>query len=152
MEPFVARSLTVIDPAWQAEVARKQAKTKRRLRKRRWLGWLRSLRRNQTSNREDGLNLIELVCRFPDTRFACAEVPEGGYAVVRAVQQAAQLPQVLQRFAPEPLVDLSAHRIIEFHRGSAAAPSFADAGFNDLPGDFWLWSCLAVCRKIGSPA
>jgi hypothetical protein len=152
MEPFVARSLTPTDPAWQAEVARKQAKTKRRLRKRRWLGWLRSLRRDQTSNREDGFNLIELICRFPGTRFACAGLPERGYAVARAVQQPAQLPEVLQRLAPEPLVDLSGHRIIEFHSGSAAAPSFADASFNDLPGEVWIWSCLVVCRKMESPA
>ena len=40
MEPFVARQLAPTDPAWQAEVARKSAKTKRQLRKRRWLGWL----------------------------------------------------------------------------------------------------------------
>ena len=47
MEPFVARRLVPSDPAWQAEVERKSAKTKQQLRKRRWLGWLRGPRRDQ---------------------------------------------------------------------------------------------------------
>src|SRR5262245_2112581 len=47
MEPFVARRLTPSDPAWQQEIARKSAKTKRRLLKKRWLGWLKSRSRDQ---------------------------------------------------------------------------------------------------------
>jgi SAM-dependent methyltransferase len=49
MEPFVARRLTDTDPLWTAEVARKRAKTRRQLRRRRWLGWLgNGKRRDQT--------------------------------------------------------------------------------------------------------
>jgi SAM-dependent methyltransferase len=196
MEPFVARHLTPSDPAWQAELARKSAKTKRRLRKRRWLGWLGGRRRDQAVIEEtydgawarkrlapyemeprptagaaweygdavmfatsaagsrarllvlmrvidwlrprrvlevgsgNGLNLLLLACRFPGTRFAGIELTEGGVAVARAVQAEAELPDVLRRFAPEPLADPTAHRAIDFHQGSAAALPFADGSFD----------------------
>jgi SAM-dependent methyltransferase len=196
MEPFVARRLARTDPVWQAEVARKCAKAKRRLRKRRWLGWLGIRRRNQKRIEQEydaswarkslapydmerrptsgaawqydgdamfatsaagararllvlmrvvarlrprsvlevgcgnGLNLLVSACRFPGTRFAGVELTEGGHAVARAVQEEAQLPELLQRFAPEPLVDMTAHRTIEFRRGSAAALPFADASMD----------------------
>jgi len=193
MEPFVARKLTPTDPAWRAEIDRKHAKTKRRLRNRRWLRWMHRLRRDQRRIEQEydaswarkslapydmehrptsgaawqydgdvmfatsaagsrarllvlmravawlrprsvlevgcgnGLNLLTLACRFPEIRFAGVELTEGGFAVARSVQQEAQLPEVLQRFAPEPLVDITAHRAIQFHRGSAAALPFKDA-------------------------
>jgi SAM-dependent methyltransferase len=47
MDPFVARVVPPEDPAWRAEVARKTAKTGRRLRKRRLLGWMGVGRRGQ---------------------------------------------------------------------------------------------------------
>jgi hypothetical protein len=48
MEPFVACRLTPTDPRWTAEVARKSDKARRRLRRRRWLGWIgRGKRRDQ---------------------------------------------------------------------------------------------------------
>jgi SAM-dependent methyltransferase len=196
MEPFVARRVAPTDPAWKAEVARKSAKTKRRLRKRRWLWWLEKHRRDQQRIAEEydeswarkrlapyqmeprptsgaawayagelmfatsaagararllvlmrvlawlrplrvlevgcgnGLNLLTLACRFPETRFAGVELTEGGCAVARTGQRDASLPLVLQRFAPEPLVDPTAHRGVEFHRGSAAALPFADASYD----------------------
>ena len=197
MEPFVARHLTPVDPLWTAEIARKHAKTRRRLRRRRWLGWLgRGKQRDQTRIREEydgswarkrlapyemdprpsagaawqygddvmfatsaagsrarllvlmrtvallepasvlevgcgnGLNLLSLACRFPEIRFAGVELTPGGFAVARAVQEEAELPEVLRRFAPEPLVDPTAHRRVEFHLGSAAALPFADGAFD----------------------
>jgi len=196
MEPFVARRLSPTDAAWQAEVARKSAKTRRRLRKRRWLGWLRGPRRDQRRIEQEydaswarkslapydmqprptsgaawqydgnvmfatsaagararllvlmravawlrprsvlevgcgnGLNLLALACRFPRIRFAGVELTEGGLAVARSVQREAQLPEILQRFAPEPLIEMTAHRAVEFHRGSAAALPFADASID----------------------
>ncbi|MCC6849319.1 MAG: class I SAM-dependent methyltransferase [Deltaproteobacteria bacterium] len=48
MDPFVACRLAPTDPRWTAEVARKHAKARRRLRQRRWFGWLgRGKRRDQ---------------------------------------------------------------------------------------------------------
>jgi SAM-dependent methyltransferase len=205
MEPFVARRLSAVDPLWTAEVARKEAKTRRRLRRRRWLGWLgRGKHRDQTLIRDqyddawarkrlapyemeprpsagaawqygnqvmfatsaagararllvlmrtvallrpasvlevgcgNGLNLLSLACRFPATRFAGVELTPGGFAVARAVQEQAELPEVLRRFAPEPLVDATAHRRVDFHLGSAAALPFA-AGAFDL-----VYSSLAL--------
>lgn len=197
MEPFVARRLTPVDPLWTAEVARKSAKTRRRLRQRRWLGWLgKGKRRDQSKIKElydgawarkrlqpyameprpsegapwqygsqvmfatsaagsrarllvlmrtiallgprtvlevgcgNGLNLLLLACRFPDIRFAGIELTEGGFAVARAVQQEAELPEVLRRFAPEPIVDATRHRAVAFHLGSAATLPFDTAGFD----------------------
>jgi SAM-dependent methyltransferase len=196
MEPFVARRVTPTDPLWTAEVARKSAKTRRQLRKRRWLGWLGGRRRDQQRIKEEydgswarkrlapyemeprpsagaaweygdevmfatsaagsrarllvlmraiawlrprtvlevgcgnGLNLLTLACRFPETRFAGVELTEGGFAVARAVQRDAELPEVLRRFSPEPPVDLTAHRAVELHLGSAAALPFASASYD----------------------
>jgi SAM-dependent methyltransferase len=197
MEPFVALRVTPDDPVWTAEVARKSAKTKRQLRKRRWLGWLgRGKRRDQTRIKEEydgswarkrlapyemeprptsgaawqyagevmfataaagsrarllvlmraidmlrprsvleigcgnGLNLLTLACCFPETRFAGVELTEGGFAVARSVQEDAELPEVLRRFSPEPIVDPRAHRRVEFHLASAADLPFANGAFD----------------------
>jgi len=205
MEPFVALHVTPDDPIWTAEVARKSAKIRRRLRKRRWLGWLgKGKRRDQQRIEEEytgawarkrlapyemsprpttgaawqyagevmfataaagsrarllvlmraiallrptsvlevgcgnGLNLLTLACRFPETRFAGLELTAGGFAVASAAQQDAELPIVLQRFSPEPVVDPTAHRRVAFHQGSAAAAPFADAS-TDL-----VYSSLAL--------
>lgn len=75
----------------------------------------------------NGLNLLVLACRFPEVRFAGVELTDGGIAVARAVQEEARLPEVLQRFSPEPLIDLRAHRRVDFHHRSAADLPFADA-------------------------
>jgi SAM-dependent methyltransferase len=205
MEPFVARHVDATDPLWTAEVARKRAKARRRLRKRRWLGWLGSGKRRDQHRIEDeytgswsrkrlapyemeprptagaawqyagqsmfatasagsrarllvlmraiatlrprsvlevgsgnGLNLLTLACRFPETRFTGVELTQGGVAVARAAQDEPALPAVLQRFAPEPVLDATAHRRVAFHRGSAAQLPFDDAS-QDL-----VYSSLAL--------
>ncbi len=205
MEPFVACHLTPTDPLWTAEVARKRAKTRRQLRRRRWLGWLgKGKPRDQTRIKDEydgawarkrlapyemeprpssgapwqygdqvmfatsaagsrarllvlmravamlrprsvlevgcgnGLNLLTLACRFPDTRFAGVELTPGGFAVARAVQDEPELPDVLQHFSPEPIVDPTAHRTVAFHLGSAVALPVAD-GEIDL-----VYSSLAL--------
>jgi SAM-dependent methyltransferase len=78
----------------------------------------------------NGLNLMALACRFPGMRCAGVELTAGGVAVARDMQREARVPQVLQRFAPEPLVDPSAHRAVALHQGNAAALPFADASFD----------------------
>ena len=193
MEPFVARRLLPTDPAWRAELDRKTAKTRRQLRRRRWLAWLGGRRRDQRRIAEtyddawarkrlapyameprptagaawqygdavmfatsaagararllvlmraiallgprsvvevgcgNGLNLLVLSCRFPDVTFAGVELTAGGVAVAHAVQREPELPAVLQRFAPEPLRDPTAHRRVDVRQGSAARLPFADA-------------------------
>jgi SAM-dependent methyltransferase len=86
----------------------------------------------------NGSNLLTLACRFPAVRFAGVELTAGGCAVARAVQAEAELPAVLQRFAPEPIADPRAHRAVDFRVGSAAALPFADGAF-DL-----VYSALAL--------
>lgn len=78
----------------------------------------------------NGLNLAALACRFPEVRCAGVELTAGGLAVARAVGREARVPEVLERFAPEPLVDPSAHRAVALHQASAAALPFADASFD----------------------
>lgn len=78
----------------------------------------------------NALNLLTLACRFPEMRFAGVELTEGGCAVGRAVQEEAELPGVLQRFAPESLADVRAHRRVELNVGSAGALPFADGAYD----------------------
>ena len=172
MDPFVQRVVSPGDTEWRTEVARKTAKTRRRLRRRRLLGWLGVARRGQDRIGEtygpswarkrlppyaserpservaawtyagqamfatmaagararllllmraigwlrprtvlevgagNGVNLMVLACRYPEIRVAGLELTASGVAVARETQALAPLPSVLQRFAPEPLVDL----------------------------------------------
>lgn len=86
----------------------------------------------------NGVNLLTLACRFPEIGWAGVELTEGGVAVARGAQAETTLPAVLQRFSPEPLDDLQAHRRVDFRQGTAAALPFAD-GAVDL-----VYSCLAL--------
>jgi SAM-dependent methyltransferase len=86
----------------------------------------------------NGVNLLVLACRFPGVRWAGVELTAGGVAVARAVQAEPVLPEILQRFAPEPLADLTAHRRVDVRQGTAAALPLAD-GAVDL-----VVSCLAL--------
>lgn len=204
MDPFVARVAPPGDAAWRAEVSRKSVTTRRRLRRRRVLGWLGVGRRGQDVigaeygaswarkglepyamgrrpaggaawtyagetmfataaagararllllmravawlqpasvlevGAGNGVNLLVLACRFPEVRFAGVELTAGGVAVARAAQAEATLPAVLQRFSPEPLRDLAAHRRVDVRQATAAALPFADAAV-DL-----VYSCLAL--------
>ena len=204
MDPFVVRVTPPDDPVWQAEVTRKTASTRRRLRRRRLRGWLGTGRRDQARialeysaswtrkawapyamqppaesgaawryagetmfatasagararlltlmravawlrprtvlevGAGNGVNALILACRFPDLRVTTVELTEGGVAVTRAAQAEATLPTVLQRFSPEALVDVRAHRRVDVRQGSAAALPLAD-GAVDL-----VYSSLAL--------
>jgi ubiquinone/menaquinone biosynthesis C-methylase UbiE len=78
----------------------------------------------------NGLNLVALACRFPGMRCTGVELTAGGLRVARSMQREASVPRVLRRFAPEPLVDPTAHRTVDLSRGNAAALPFADASFD----------------------
>jgi ubiquinone/menaquinone biosynthesis C-methylase UbiE len=86
----------------------------------------------------NSVNALILACRFPELRVTTVELTEGGVAVARAAQAEAALPMVLQRFSPEPLVDVQAHRRVDVRQGSAAALPLA-AGAVDL-----VYSSLAL--------
>lgn len=78
----------------------------------------------------NGINLLILACRFPEISFTGVELTEGGVAVAQAAQKEAELPPVLQRFSPEPPVDPTAHRRVDFRRGNAADLPFEDDAFD----------------------
>jgi SAM-dependent methyltransferase len=86
----------------------------------------------------NGVNLMILACRFPDIAFSGVELTASGVAVARAAQAGPSLPPVLQRFSPEPLLDLHAHRRVDVRHGTAAALPFADASVE------LVYSCLAL--------
>lgn len=85
-----------------------------------------------------GLNLMVLACRFPDIEFYGLELTKAGLDQIRQVQQEEMLPQSLQEFSPEPLLDLAGHQRLKLFQGSAGDLPFEDKEF-DLS-----FSCLAL--------
>jgi SAM-dependent methyltransferase len=77
----------------------------------------------------DGVNLVLLACRFPDTQFTGVELSQEGHkAAVDFQDRMASLPSELRAYAPLPLTDLSGFRRIHFVKGSVADLPFpADA-------------------------
>lgn len=86
----------------------------------------------------NGLQLLPIAARFPEVRFTGAELTEAGVNAVKAVQQHDELPDEIRRFAPEPLVDMTAHRRIEMLQADARSLPFEDNAF-DL-----VYTCLAL--------
>lgn len=79
----------------------------------------------------NGINLMMLACRFPQTAFTGIELTPQGHAAALAFQQAhAELPANLRAFAPEPLPDLAGFRRIRFLQCSAAELPFDDGAFD----------------------
>lgn len=72
----------------------------------------------------NGVNLLPLACRFPDTRFAGLELTMSGVVTLRKAIVAPNLPDSLALFSPEPVVDSTAHRRIQVTRGSAGSIPF----------------------------
>lgn len=77
----------------------------------------------------NGINLMLLACRFPDIEFTGVELTQQGYQAAREFQKQAELPRVMQEYAPLELADTAAFRRIRFVQGSAAELPFADASF-----------------------
>jgi SAM-dependent methyltransferase len=80
----------------------------------------------------NGINLLLLSGRFPETEFTGIDLTREGIAAARRVQQQNEiLPPHLQAFAPLSLHDLSAFKRVTFQTGDAAALPF-EAGSFDL--------------------
>ncbi len=77
-----------------------------------------------------GVNLFVLSTRFPDVRFTGIELTEAGVERAKATQKEAELPKELQDFAPWPMGDTTAFKVIEFQQGSATELPFEDASFD----------------------
>ena len=78
----------------------------------------------------NGVNLLCLAARFPEIRFAGVELTRGGVDMLSSALREPELPPALARFTPEPASDLTAHRRIALHRGTAARLPFRDATFD----------------------
>jgi SAM-dependent methyltransferase len=86
----------------------------------------------------NGINLLLLANAFPEIAFTGLELTEAGNRVALDLQTTERLPPPLAAYAPEPAVDPSAFRLIDFRRGDATQMPFADGEF-DL-----VFSVLAV--------
>jgi SAM-dependent methyltransferase len=78
----------------------------------------------------NGVNLFPLACRFPEIAFSGLDFTEGGMAAARVGCEEPTLPHAFESFSPEPIVDRSAHRRINFVRGSGGSLPFRDASFD----------------------
>jgi SAM-dependent methyltransferase len=78
----------------------------------------------------NGINLLILAARFPEVGFSGIELTPAGVAAARRAQELPELPGALREFSPLPLVDVTAHRRIQFHEGSAERMPFAPGSFD----------------------
>lgn len=75
----------------------------------------------------NGINLLMLASRFPETQFFGVEPTTGGFQTAKSVIDAGQLPEQLLQFAPFPLNDLSAPARIRITQESSQKLSFDTA-------------------------
>jgi SAM-dependent methyltransferase len=78
----------------------------------------------------NGNIVLTLAARFPNIRFSGVELTSNGVAVAKAVQALAELPSSFVDSAPEPLLDVTAHRTAELQVGDASALPFSDNSFD----------------------
>lgn len=78
----------------------------------------------------NGNIVLTLSARFPDVHFSGVELTSNGVAVAKAVQALAELPPSFIQSAPEPLLDVTAHRTAELQVGDASALPFPDNSFD----------------------
>ena len=79
----------------------------------------------------NGINLLLLAGRFPETQFTGIDLTREGPAAAQRVQQQNDLlPTHLQAFAPLSLHDPSAFKRVTFQSGDASALPFADNSFD----------------------
>jgi ubiquinone/menaquinone biosynthesis C-methylase UbiE len=79
----------------------------------------------------NGINLLLLAGRFPETEFTGIDLTREGIAAAHRVQhQNDLLPHYLQAFAPLPLEDQGAFKRVTFQTGDAAALPFEPNSFD----------------------
>lgn len=78
----------------------------------------------------NGNIVLTLAARFPDVHFSGVELTSNGVAVAKAVQALAELPPIFGKSAPEPLLDVAAHRAVDLQVGDASALPFPDNAFD----------------------
>ena len=78
----------------------------------------------------NGINLLLLAGRFPETQFTGIDLTREGIAAAQRVQENDLLPSHLQAFAPLPLLDPTAFKRVTFQTGDASALPFAAKSFD----------------------
>jgi ubiquinone/menaquinone biosynthesis C-methylase UbiE len=78
----------------------------------------------------NGQNLFVLSALFPEISFTGVELTEGGVESARAVLLEPRLPEIVARFAPEPVADLATPANLSIERGNAAQLDFEDGAFD----------------------
>ncbi len=77
-----------------------------------------------------GLHVMLLATLFPDAKFHGAELTAAGVRQAEKIQALPRLPQELQEFAAQPVVDATAHRNVEFRQTSAVDLPYEDGSFD----------------------
>ena len=79
----------------------------------------------------NGVNLLYLAGRFPQTRFTGIELTKAGQRAAQQCQeQWDQFPEELLAFSPQPQLDRTAFRTVDFRQGSADSLPFKDGSFD----------------------
>lgn len=78
----------------------------------------------------NGLNILVLAAMFPDIQFTSIELTAAGVAKARSAQAEETLPRLLMEYAPEPVLDPTAHRRADIRQGDASRLEFADDTFD----------------------
>ena len=78
----------------------------------------------------NGERVLQLACRYPKIKFTGLELTRGGVEVAKNVQNLEQIPEVLINASPLPLIDLAAHKSINFVCSSAKNIPFKDNSFD----------------------
>lgn len=96
----------------------------------------------------NGVNLLLLAGRFPETRFCGLEPTPNGVAMAASVVAAGRLPDALLDFAPFALVDDNSVSRIEIVKGTGAALPFRDAQFDVVFTSLALEQMEAVRQDV----
>jgi ubiquinone/menaquinone biosynthesis C-methylase UbiE len=78
----------------------------------------------------NGLNILILAARFPETHFTGLELTAGGVQAAVRVRRMPELPRVLKEFSVDPPRSQAAHGSVDLIQGTAATLPFGDASFD----------------------
>jgi SAM-dependent methyltransferase len=78
----------------------------------------------------NGFNLLIMATLFPEIEWHGVELTEAGVQVGSSIQKEAELPQALQEFLVDPIVDRTAHRKVKLRQGDASKLPFKDEEFD----------------------
>ena len=78
----------------------------------------------------NGERVLQLACRYPGIKFTGLELTPGGVETAKNIQKLDQISEALSNASPQPLIDLTAHKSINFVCSSAKSIPFEDNSFD----------------------